>query len=89
MDTGRLFLSEVGRQLCLHELALSPKSKIQRIMKLPSPEPDLGERHGIMQHGVIATWAPDDTTVSLRYIIESNDDARGDDVGVFQVPSTL
>ena len=47
MLSGTMLVSENGRQLYLHSLAHSPKARLQRIMKQPSPE--MGRR-GMLDH---------------------------------------
>ena len=51
MLSGTMLVSENGRQLYLHSLTLSPKPRLQRIMKQPSPE--LG-RHGMLDNSETA-----------------------------------
>ena len=82
--TGTVFVSDTGRQLYLHQLSLTPKERISRIMEQQSPYPR-GEGSDMMQHAVSATWAPDDTMVALTYSSEDCDDPDGD---VFQVHTT-
>ena len=78
-------MSEAGKHLYLHELSLAPKERLCRTKKLLSPEPDLGEENGMLEHFVSATWAPDDTLVCLQYSIKCRGDARQDETGRFQV----
>ena len=76
-------MSESGRRLYLHEVTQSPDTKLRRIIQLKSPEPDHGE--DMLARSVIATWAPDDTTVALEFRMENDEDDRGDTMGLFQV----
>ena len=80
-----MFVSEGGGVLYIHELSLSPKESCRRIMQLPSPEPDLGNRRGMLKRGAQAVWAPDDSAVALVYSIKHDKDPRTDSTGSVQV----
>lgn len=82
-----MFISEAGPQIYLHELCLSPRERLCRMLKLPSPEPDVGKGTGMRLHYASATWAPDDTVVALTYYIANENDARSNFGSEFQVPS--
>ena len=86
--TGTMFVSEDSGQLYLHQLCLSPKKSFRRIMKIPSPEPDLGKDHSMLRHDISAEWAPDDNAVALMFTIEHASDPRTNAAGFLQVLSS-
>ena len=71
---GTFAVSEREYNVYLHKLLPGPLLELQQIAKLPCPEPATEHKEN---HSAAATWAPDESSVLLRYTICDYLDERG------------